>query len=139
MGTEAEEEEPVSKYMLLDRLFRFIETKEDERVNAVLAGYFSRVVCLLINRKQKQVVPYIFSEERSVVELLLKHVYSRSVAEVLNRLLNIIETNFDGEELPALIAGKKQQIVSSLIEQLRGEQDQETALNAQFILADIME
>lgn len=59
-------------------------------------------------------MPYIFSEDSPVVANLLKHVYSRSVAEVLNRLLNIIETNFDGE-LPGQIASKKQVIVASLI------------------------
>lgn len=53
-ATELSDDEPVSKYMLLDRLFKFIECREGEAaepVNAVLAGYFSRVVCLLINRK----------------------------------------------------------------------------------------
>jgi len=39
--------------MLLDRLFKFIMSKDNEPVNPVLAGYFSKVVCLLINRKQK--------------------------------------------------------------------------------------
>jgi len=39
--------------MLLDRLFKFIEVKGDEPVNPVLAGYFSKIVQLLINRKQK--------------------------------------------------------------------------------------
>jgi len=48
--------------MLLDRLFKFLED-EDEPVNPVLAGYFSKVVQLLINRKQKQIVPYIVADE----------------------------------------------------------------------------
>jgi len=58
----SEEEEECSKYMLLDRLFKFIMSKDDEPVNPVLSGYFSKVVCLLINRKQKQVVPYIMAD-----------------------------------------------------------------------------
>ena len=83
--------------MLLDRLFKFIEVTDGEPVNNVLAGYFSKVVSLLINRKQKQIVPYIMSSENKVIENLLKHVYSRSVAEVIHRLLHILETNFDDE------------------------------------------
>jgi serine/threonine-protein phosphatase 6 regulatory subunit 1 len=39
--------------MLLDRLFKFIEVEDDTQVNPVLAGYFSKIVQLLINRKQK--------------------------------------------------------------------------------------
>ena len=63
-----EEEEVVHKYMLLDRLFKFIEEDGVELVNPVLAGYFSKVVQLLINRKQKQIVPYIISDKSNVVE-----------------------------------------------------------------------
>ena len=58
--------------MLLDRLFKFLDTKEDdEPVNAVLAGYFSKVVQLLINRKQKQIVPYIIADENKVIQKLI--------------------------------------------------------------------
>ena len=39
--------------MLLDRLFRFIDPDVAGPVNPVLAGYFSKVVQMLINRKQK--------------------------------------------------------------------------------------
>lgn len=53
MSEKSEEEEHGGKYMLLDRLFKFIKTTNDEPVNLVLAGYFSKVVQLLINRKQK--------------------------------------------------------------------------------------
>ena len=100
--------EHLGKYMLLDRLFKFIKTKEDdsEPINSVLAGYFSKVVQLLINRKQKQIVPYIIGEENRVVESLLRHVYSRSVAEVIHRILHIIESNFE-EEVSTKITEKK--------------------------------
>jgi len=49
--SENSEDELVSKYMLLDRLFKFLDSEDDEPVNAVLAGYFSKVVQLLVNRK----------------------------------------------------------------------------------------
>jgi len=139
-ASEHSEEEEVSKYMLLDRLFKFIsiDEKENGEVNPVLAGYFSKVVQLLINRKQKQIVPYIFAEENKVVESLLAHVYSRSVAEVLHRLLHTVESNFD-DELAAKITIQKQVILNSLIEQLKSEKEDETVMNAAFILQDIME
>lgn len=138
-GSEHSEEEHVSKFMLLDRLFRFLSQEDDdEPVNPVLAGYFSKVVCLLINRKQKQIVPYIVDDANKVVENLLKHVYSRSVAEVVHRLLHIVESNFE-EELSVKIAEKKQIIMASLIDQLNCTKENETDLNAAFILQDMME
>lgn len=124
--------------MLLDRLFKFIEVEDDTQVNPVLAGYFSKIVQLLINRKQKQVVPYIVSDEYNVVENLLKHVYSRSVAEVIQRLLHIVDSNFE-DELSAKISQKKQIILASLIEQLATKREDETVMNAAFILQDILE
>jgi len=69
---------------------------------------------------------------------LLKHVYSRSVAEVIHRLLHIVESNFD-DELSAKISEKKQVIMSSLIEKLKCENEDETVMNATFILQDLME
>lgn len=127
--------------MLLDRLFKFVTINDDEEVqplNPVLAGYFSKVVQLLINRKQKQIVPYIFAEENKVVEHLLKHVSSRSVTDVILRLMHIVESNFD-EELSAKITKQKQVIVNTLIDSLNSDTKDETAMNAAFVLQDIIE
>jgi len=137
--TENSEDEQVSKYMLLDRLFKFLEAEEDdEPVNPVLAGYFSKVVQLLVNRKQKQIVPYIIADENKVIEKLLRHVYSRSVAEVIHRLLHIVESNFE-DDLSVKIAEKKQAIMTALIEKLKSDREDETGMNATFILQDLME
>jgi hypothetical protein len=60
--TEPEDEESTtkkSKYMLLDRLFSFLRT-EEKPLNPVLSGYFAKLVTLFINRKQKQIIPYVF-------------------------------------------------------------------------------
>ena len=124
--------------MLLDRLFKFIEGDGVELINPVLAGYFSKVVQLLVNRKQKQIVPYIISDTSNVVENLLNHIYSRSVAEVVHRLLQIVESNFD-DDISSKITQKKQKIMSSLIGQLSSQREDETVMNAAFILQDVME
>lgn len=68
--------------MLLDRLFKFVRSRE-KPLNAVLAGYFSKLVTLLINRKQKSLIPYVFSPESDVIESLLYHVYQKSISEVV--------------------------------------------------------
>lgn len=126
------------KYVLLDRLFKFIRTEEIP-LNPVLSGYFFRLVNLLIMRKQKQLVPYIFGDDSDVIDCLLRHVYQKSVSEVLNKLLNILGINFD-EEMVAKIQEKKQKILNELIEKLGNKEcDEEESMNITMILSDIME
>jgi len=60
--------------MLLDRLFKFIRANE-KPLNPVLAGYFAKLVTLLINRKQKQLIPFVFAPGSSIIDRLLYHVY----------------------------------------------------------------
>lgn len=52
--------ETADKFMLLKYLFKFVQTRQYP-LNPVLSGYFAKLVILLLNRKQKQVVPFIFS------------------------------------------------------------------------------
>ena len=63
-----------AKFALLNRLFKFVRT-EEKPLNPVLSGYFSKLVTLLINRKQKQLVPYIFEENPDIIDQLVYHVY----------------------------------------------------------------
>ena len=110
------EEEPENRFVLLDRLFQFIDAEEED-LNQVLAGYFCKLVSLLISRKQKSLVPYIFAPESKIIDQLLKHVYQKSISEVLNKLLTQLDSDFE----PALqeqIHLKQQQAVSTLISQL---------------------
>jgi len=60
--------------ILLDRLFKFVMT-DKKPLNPVLAGYFAKLVTLLINRKQKQLVPYVFAPGSKIIDKLLYHVY----------------------------------------------------------------
>lgn len=80
----------------MDRLFKFIRTK-DIPLNPVLAGYFAKLVTLLINRKQKNLIPYVFRPESDVIDCLLYHVYQKSIAELLNKLLSIQNHDFEGQ------------------------------------------
>ena len=73
---------------------RLIRTKETP-LNPVLAGYFSKLMCLLCTRKDKQLVPYVFGAENDVFECLLYHSYQKSISEVLFKLLHINDTYFD--------------------------------------------
>ncbi len=90
------DEEPIdmNPTQLLDQLFVFIKT--DERpLNPVLSGYFSKLVSLLLQRKQKLLIPYIFNEESDIIERLLYHVYQKSISELLNKLISVMDVEFE--------------------------------------------
>ena len=87
-----------AKFALLDRLFRFIRAQE-KPLNPVLSGYFSKLVTLLINRKQKQIVPYVFEDHPDIIDCLVNHVYQKSISELLNKFLNIMVHDFEDSNL----------------------------------------
>ena len=62
-AVEEADDEVENKYVLLDRLFKFIRTEPEdkEELNPVLSGYFCKLVSILISRKCRQLVPYVFS------------------------------------------------------------------------------
>jgi len=140
-GQEEEEDaEPANKFHLLDRLFKFIRegTETDSELNPVLSGYFCKLVSLLISRKQKQLVPYVFEKESDVIDCLLKHVEQKSISEILNKLLTQIDTDYE-PELMAQIQEKQQQAVSVLISKLGPELHEENNLNGSAIIRDMCE
>lgn len=80
-----EEDDSDNKYLLLDRLFKFLRVEQE--LNPVLSGYFSKLVSLLISRKQKLLIPYIFAPESDIIDLMVRHVGQKSISEVLNKLM----------------------------------------------------
>jgi len=136
-GHEEEEAEAGNKYFLLERLFKFIRTEEDE-LNPVLSGYFCKLVSLLISRKQKQLVPYIFDKDSDVIECLLRHVEQKSISEILNKLLTQIDSDYE-PELNASIQEKQQKAISVLISKLGPELHEENNLNGSAIIRDMCE
>jgi len=129
--------------MLLERLLKFIR-QEEKPVNAVLAGYFSKLVTLLINRKSKSLFPYIFGQSSDFVDCLLHHVYQKSLSELITKLLNISEEtarNASNEEVNVAASVKERQahILNRLIEKLSPTASEEDNWNAAGILQDSLE
>lgn len=133
-----EDEDADNKYVLLDRLFKFIAGSNDEDLNPVLSGYFCKLVSLLISRKQKQLVPYIFRPESPIIDHLVNHVGQKSVSEILNKLLTQIDSDFEPEILTQ-IQEKQQYVVARLISQLGPTVSEENNLNGASIIQDMFE
>lgn len=82
--------------------------------------------------------PFIFAPESTVIEDLLKHVYQKSISEILNKLLTLIDTDHDAE-IVAQIKSKQNGAVGALIDALSPEKTEEHNLNASAIILDLFE
>ena len=126
--------------MLLDRLAKFIRHKEKD-LNAVLSGYFSKLFTLLLTRKQKNLLPYIFAPESDFIENILNHVYQKSISEFISKLLNIQEDSvkLGNANLVAVVKQSQRHILNTLVEKLGPNETDEDNLNASSILQDALE
>lgn len=134
---EEEKEDEANNFLLLERLFKFIRTKETP-LNPVLSGYFAKLVTLLINRKQKNLVPFVFAPNSDIIDNLLYHVYQRSIAELLNKLLNVQDHDFESP-IQEEIKAKQHQVLEALIEKIGPDGSEDDHLNASSILQDMLE
>jgi serine/threonine-protein phosphatase 6 regulatory subunit 3 len=75
-------------------LLTFLDT--DDELNPVLAGYFCKLFQVLVGNKPKEVFTYVY-QHPEVIEKMIKHIYQKSVSEVLIRLLNVSENVLDSD------------------------------------------
>lgn len=80
--------------MLLQRLFKFIKTREAP-INNVLAGYFFNLINSLLIRRQKLLVHYLFIQAPECIEDLAFHLYNRSIADFVKKLMVISGYDYD--------------------------------------------
>ena len=73
-------------------MISFLDT--DEELNPVLCGYFCKLFQVLTGNKTKEVYTYIYNNPQSL-DLFVKHIYNKSVSEVLIRLLNVSDNVFE--------------------------------------------
>lgn len=124
------------KYMLLDRLFRFLDTKE--HLNEVLAGYFEKLVISLRKRKEHQFIKYIFGEKNENLDMLVEHVYNTSIAEVLRNMLTVTASNYD-PDFQQVIKDKKTHLLHMIIERLTAAYPLHHNMGASSIIIDLMD
>lgn len=81
-----------NKYELFEKLLSFIDT--DEELNPVLSGYFCKLFQVLVGNKPREVFSYIY-QHPVVLDNLVKHIYQKSISEVLIRVLNVTDNIFE--------------------------------------------
>ena len=76
---------PKPKRSMMDHLFDFIRVEEE--LNPVLCGYFSKFLGTLMFHSRKQFQTYIYNPKNQVIEYMTKHIYNRSIADCLVKIL----------------------------------------------------
>lgn len=74
---------------LLDFTFRFInEAKQDEELNALLCGYFSKLLLQLLNYNKAKLHSYLFAT-KDLMSNLCMHLYNKSISDFVLKVLAI--------------------------------------------------
>lgn len=125
------------KFMLLQRLFKFIKTR-DAPINNVLAGYFFNLINSLLIRRQKLLVHYLFIQAPECIEDLAFHLYNRSIADFVKKLMVISGYDYD-DVVAGHIKIKQEWIMKQLVDKLSAEYTEEDNLNSTGMLSELIE
>lgn len=108
-----------NKYELIDYMTRFIDTEHE--LNDVLAGYFSRLCNILIQKKNDEMATYFYSRENLLYKLAY-HSYSKSITDTVIKILdiNISKLEIDENE----VARIRREFVHRLLERLADDKSE---------------
>ncbi|XP_014586288.2 serine/threonine-protein phosphatase 6 regulatory subunit 1 isoform X3 [Equus przewalskii] len=118
---------------LLNRLYGFLQSSGS--LNPLLASFFSKVMGILINRKTDQLVSFLRKKD-DFVDLLLQHIGTSAIMDLLLRLLTCVERPQLRQEVVTWLNEEK--IVQRLIEQIHPSKDDNQHSNASQSLCDII-
>jgi len=109
----------------------------DEELNPVLAGYFCKVMQVLVGNKPREVFKYIY-EHQVVLSNLVKHIYQKSISDVLVRILNVSDNMLE-DPLESDLNKIKESFIRMIVDRLGPDFTFEDNLNAQSLLSELAE
>lgn len=128
------------KRKTIDVLFDFVRSESE--LNPVLCGYFCKLVNTLITSQRKNFNLFAFDSSTQVISSLINHVYNRSIADLLIKILNqdVIRSDYKDEVLSFIIINDelKEQVLCQIIDQIQSE-DLEAKLNASLVLRELID
>ncbi|KAK3578083.1 hypothetical protein CHS0354_006739 [Potamilus streckersoni] len=118
---------------LIKSLYSFLNS--EKMLNPLLASFFSKVMGLLITRKSEMIFDFLKSRE-NFVAVLLKHIGTSAIMDLLLRLLTCIESPDIRKAMVEWL--NQQQIVEKLVSSLVPSMDEDIHCNAAQSLCDII-
>jgi hypothetical protein len=79
------QEAPKCRYQLLDKLLSLLAGEKE--LNSVLAGYFAKVMQVLVEKRKLETLAYLFKYNEHIKNLL-RRCNNKSIAEIVNKLLS---------------------------------------------------
>lgn len=128
------------KKHIIDILFDFIRV-EDE-LNPVLCGYFCKLITNLLNSNRKQFCLYVFNPQNQIIQSMINHIYNRSIADLLVKILNqdVLKSDYQQEVLPFIMTDEdlKEDTVLHILDQIELHEF-EGKLNAALVTNELIE
>ncbi|XP_067902516.1 serine/threonine-protein phosphatase 6 regulatory subunit 3 isoform X5 [Heterodontus francisci] len=118
---------------LLTRLYSFLQNEPP--LNPLLASFFSKVLSILISRKPDQIITFLRKRD-AFVSLMLKHIGTSALMDLLLRLLTCIEPPQLRQDVLNWLNEEK--IIQQLIEMVHPSQDEDRHSNASQSLCEII-
>ncbi|XP_053518873.1 serine/threonine-protein phosphatase 6 regulatory subunit 3 isoform X7 [Artibeus jamaicensis] len=118
---------------LLMKLYSFL--LNDPPLNPLLASFFSKVLSILISRKPEQIVDFL-KKKRDFVDLIIKHIGTSAIMDLLLRLLTCIEPPQPRQEVLNWL--NEERIIQRLVEIVHPSQEEDRHSNASQSLCEIV-
>ncbi|XP_032894813.1 serine/threonine-protein phosphatase 6 regulatory subunit 3 isoform X2 [Amblyraja radiata] len=118
---------------LLTKLYSFLQNELP--LNPLLASFFSKVLSILISRKPEQIITFLRKKD-AFVSLMLKHIGTSALMDLLLRLLTCIEPPQLRQDVLNWLNEEK--IIQHLIEMIQPSQDEDRHSNASQSLCEII-
>lgn len=83
-------------------------------------------------------VQYLFNTENDAIDCLINHVYQKSVSEVLIKIMNIEENNFN-EDLSEAIHKRKVTVFTKLVNKLDLDNEEQDFYNVAAVLNELVQ
>ncbi|XP_035885696.1 serine/threonine-protein phosphatase 6 regulatory subunit 3 isoform X10 [Phyllostomus discolor] len=118
---------------LLMKLYSFL--LNDPPLNPLLASFFSKVLSILISRKPEQIVDFL-KKKRDFVDLIIKHIGTSAIMDLLLRLLTCIEPPQPRQDVLNWL--NEERIIQRLVEIVHPSQEEDRHSNASQSLCEIV-
>ncbi|NWH61918.1 PP6R3 phosphatase, partial [Geococcyx californianus] len=118
---------------LLMKLYSFL--LNESPLNPLLASFFSKVLSILISRKPEQIVDFL-KRKHDFVDLIIKHIGTSAIMDLLLRLLTCIEPPQPRQEVLNWL--NEERIIQRLVEIVHPSQDEDRHSNASQSLCEII-
>ncbi|XP_059967965.1 serine/threonine-protein phosphatase 6 regulatory subunit 2 isoform X6 [Mesoplodon densirostris] len=118
---------------LLNLLYDFLN--REPPLNPLLASFFSKTIGSLIARRTEQVIVFLRKKDK-FISLLLKHIGTSALMDLLLRLVSCVEPAGLRQEVLHWLNEEK--IIQRLVELIHPSQDEDRQSNASQTLCDIV-